>query len=84
MDNVHPSVREIAVLQEATEMILSSVDVDTVLHGGQFEREVERRPRAQGHDWRVERGQFQDAARIAVAQPLRDSVHAATAAADNV
>ncbi|MBI2677502.1 MAG: GAF domain-containing protein [Candidatus Koribacter versatilis] len=32
MDNVHPSVREIAVLQEATEMILSSVDVDTVLH----------------------------------------------------
>jgi diguanylate cyclase (GGDEF)-like protein len=32
VDNVHPSVREIAVLQEATEMILSSVDVDTVLH----------------------------------------------------
>lgn len=31
-DRVHPSVREIAVLQEATEMILSSVDVDTVLH----------------------------------------------------
>jgi len=31
-DNIHPSVREIAVLQEATEMILSSVDVDTVLH----------------------------------------------------
>jgi diguanylate cyclase (GGDEF)-like protein len=30
--DVHPSVREIAVLQEATEMILSSVDVDTVLH----------------------------------------------------
>ena len=32
MADVHPSVREIAVLQEATEMILSSVDVDTVLH----------------------------------------------------
>lgn len=32
MNDVHPSVREIAVLQEATEMILSSVDVDTVLH----------------------------------------------------
>lgn len=32
MTDVHPSVREIAVLQEATEMILSSVDVDTVLH----------------------------------------------------
>src|SRR5256714_15306043 len=32
VDNVHPSVREIAVLQEATEMILSSVDVGTVLH----------------------------------------------------
>jgi diguanylate cyclase (GGDEF)-like protein len=30
--DIHPSVREIAVLQEATEMILSSVDVDTVLH----------------------------------------------------
>jgi len=30
--DVHPSVREIAVLQEATEMILSSADVDTVLH----------------------------------------------------
>lgn len=32
MSDIHPSVREIAVLQEATEMILSSVDVDTVLH----------------------------------------------------
>jgi diguanylate cyclase (GGDEF)-like protein len=32
LTDVHPSVREIAVLQEATEMILSSVDVDTVLH----------------------------------------------------
>ena len=32
MKDVHPSVREIAVLQEATEMILSSADVDTVLH----------------------------------------------------
>jgi diguanylate cyclase (GGDEF)-like protein len=30
--NIHPSIREVAVLQEATEMILSSVDVDTVLH----------------------------------------------------
>src|SRR5438128_12313403 len=29
---LHPSVREIAVLQEATEMILSSADLDTVLH----------------------------------------------------
>jgi diguanylate cyclase (GGDEF)-like protein len=29
---VHPSVREIAVLQEATQMILSSVDLETVLH----------------------------------------------------
>ncbi len=32
MKSVHSSVREIAVLQEATEMILSSMDVDTVLH----------------------------------------------------
>ncbi len=32
MKEVHPSVREIAVLQEATEMILASTDVDTVLH----------------------------------------------------
>lgn len=32
MKNVHPSVREIALLQEATELILSSVDLDTVLH----------------------------------------------------
>ena len=31
-NDIHPSVREIAVLQEATEMILSSVDIDTVLH----------------------------------------------------
>jgi len=29
---VHPSIREVAVLQESTEMILSSMDVDTVLH----------------------------------------------------
>ena len=29
---MHPSVREVAVLQEATQMILASVDVDTVLH----------------------------------------------------
>jgi len=32
LKKVHPSIREIAVLQEATEMILSSLDVDTVLH----------------------------------------------------
>src|SRR5437588_3842585 len=32
MKNVQPSIREVAVLQEATEMILSSMDVDTVLH----------------------------------------------------
>lgn len=32
MKNIHPSIREVAVLQEATEMILSSMDVDTVLH----------------------------------------------------
>lgn len=29
---MYPSVREVAVLQEATQMILASVDVDTVLH----------------------------------------------------
>jgi len=29
---VHPSVREVAVLQQATQMILSSLDSDTVLH----------------------------------------------------
>ncbi|HMC73047.1 MAG TPA: hypothetical protein VKG87_01980, partial [Terriglobales bacterium] len=29
---VHPSVREVAVLQQATQMILSSVDTDTLLH----------------------------------------------------
>src|SRR5579864_2718011 len=32
LKNVHPSIREVAVLQESTEMILSSMDVDTVLH----------------------------------------------------
>ena len=32
MKDVHPSIREVAVLQEATEMILSSMDIDTVLH----------------------------------------------------
>src|SRR5215472_17627893 len=32
LKNVHPSIREVAVLQEATEMILSSMDVDTILH----------------------------------------------------
>ena len=32
MTQVHPSVREVAVLQQATQMILSSVDVETVLH----------------------------------------------------
>ena len=32
MKPVHPSIREVAVLQESTEMILSSMDVDTVLH----------------------------------------------------
>lgn len=32
MKPVHPSIREVAVLQESTEMILSSTDVDTVLH----------------------------------------------------
>lgn len=32
LKTVHPSVREVAVLQEATEMILSSMDLDTVLH----------------------------------------------------
>jgi diguanylate cyclase (GGDEF)-like protein len=31
-NDLHPRVREIAVLQEATEMILASVDIDTVLH----------------------------------------------------
>jgi diguanylate cyclase (GGDEF)-like protein len=29
---VHPSVREVAVLQQATQMILSSLDAETVLH----------------------------------------------------
>lgn len=29
---MHPSVREVAVLQEATQMILASVDLETVLH----------------------------------------------------
>jgi diguanylate cyclase (GGDEF)-like protein len=29
---VHPSVREVAVLQQATQMILSSLDADTLLH----------------------------------------------------
>src|SRR5439155_12586208 len=29
---IQSSVRDVAVLQEATEMILSSVDLDTVLH----------------------------------------------------
>ncbi|HEY1271883.1 MAG TPA: diguanylate cyclase [Terriglobales bacterium] len=32
MTQVHPSVREVAVLQQATQMILSSLDADTVLH----------------------------------------------------
>ena len=32
LKNIHPSIREVAVLQESTEMILSSMDVDTVLH----------------------------------------------------
>jgi diguanylate cyclase (GGDEF)-like protein len=32
LSEVHPSLREIAVLQESTEMILSSMDVDSVLH----------------------------------------------------
>ena len=32
MSQVHPSVREVAVLQQATQMILSSLDADTVLH----------------------------------------------------
>ena len=32
MKPVHPSIREVAVLQESTEMILSNMDVDTVLH----------------------------------------------------
>jgi diguanylate cyclase (GGDEF)-like protein len=29
---VHPSIREVAVLQQATQMILSSLDAETVLH----------------------------------------------------
>ena len=32
MTQVHPSVREVAVLQQATQMILSSLDAETVLH----------------------------------------------------
>jgi diguanylate cyclase (GGDEF)-like protein len=32
LKDIHSSVREVAVLQEATEMILSSMDADTVLH----------------------------------------------------
>lgn len=32
MTQVHASVREVAVLQQATQMILSSVDAETVLH----------------------------------------------------
>jgi len=32
VSQVHPSVREVAVLQQATQMILSSLDADTVLH----------------------------------------------------
>lgn len=32
LKQVHPSIREVAVLQEATEMILSCMDIDTVLH----------------------------------------------------
>ena len=32
MKDVNASLREVAVLQEATEMILSSMDADTVLH----------------------------------------------------
>lgn len=32
MPQIHPSVREVAVLQQATQMILSSLDADTVLH----------------------------------------------------
>lgn len=32
MKDIHSSVREVAVLQEATEMILSNMDSDTVLH----------------------------------------------------
>ncbi len=32
VSQVHPSVREVAVLQQATQMILSSLDADTLLH----------------------------------------------------
>lgn len=32
MTAIHPSVRDLAVLQQATQMILSSLDADTVLH----------------------------------------------------
>ena len=32
MSQMHPSIREVAVLQQATQMILSSLDADTVLH----------------------------------------------------
>lgn len=32
MDQVRSSIREVAVLQQATQMILSSLDLDTVLH----------------------------------------------------
>jgi diguanylate cyclase (GGDEF)-like protein len=32
MENLHPSMREVAVLQAASEMILSSMEAETVLH----------------------------------------------------
>src|SRR3954464_1279845 len=32
MEQLHPSMREVAVLQAASEMILSSMEADTVIH----------------------------------------------------
>ena len=42
--------------------VVEEADVDAVLHGGQFEREVEWRPRTEGHDRRIERGKLEGAA----------------------
>src|ERR1700679_4080982 len=59
--------------------VVEEADMDAVLHRGQLEREVERRPGAKGHDWRIERGQLEGALRLAVSKSLRHSVHAASA-----
>src|ERR1700727_1876071 len=64
--------------------VVVEAHMDAVLHCGQLEREVERRPGAEGHDWRIERGQLEGAVRIAVAKSLRHSVHAAAAPANYV